>query len=249
MITAFLDASEKIKWNTMCFPITETTLQTAAKTKVKYLRDSAGKYVQIVMPNCGGDYEGVINVTNSVVVDGKTLTTAQACAWVAGITAGASKTQSNTYAEYEGATDVVGLKTNEEAILAIEKGEFFFSMSEEETVIVEYDINSLHTFTEDRSSDYSKNRVIRVYDTFAEDLKLTFPPNKYDNDEDGWLVMEGLGRALLQTYEDDGAITNVDAENDFYVDQSRSTGDETYFNVGLQAVDSAEKLYFSISTR
>ena len=28
-----------------------------------------------------------------------------------------------------------------------------------------------------------------------------------------------------------------------------SKGDETFFNVGLQAVDSAEKLYFSVSTR
>ncbi len=61
--------------------------------------------------------------------------------------------------------------------------------------------------------------------------------------------MEGLGRALLQSYAKQGAITNVDAENDFYVDQSKSIGDETFFNVGLQAVDSAEKLYFSVSTR
>ena len=61
--------------------------------------------------------------------------------------------------------------------------------------------------------------------------------------------MEGLGRALLQNYFDDGAIQNVDLDNDFYVDQSRSVGDETYFNIGLQAIDSAEKLYFSVSTR
>lgn len=88
-----------------------------------------------------------------------------------------------------------------------------------------------------------------MYDSFADDLKLTFPPNKFGNYPDGWLVMEGLGRALLQSYAKQGAITNVDAENDFYVDQSKSIGDETFFNVGLQAVDSAEKLYFSVSTR
>lgn len=249
MVTNFLDKSETIKWNTMALPVTETNLHTAAKAKVKYLRDSAGKYVQIVMPNCGGDYEGVINVTNAVVVDGKTLTVAQTCAWVAAATASSDKTTSNTYKEYDGATEVVGIKTNEEAELAISNGEFFFSMSEEGKVIVEYDINSLHNFTQERTSDYSKNRVIRVYDSFAEDLKLTFPPNKYDNDEDGWLVMEGLGRALLKSYADAGAITNVNPDDDFYVDQSRSIGDETYFNVGLQAVDSAEKLYFSVATR
>ena len=42
---------------------------------------------------------------------------------------------------------------------------------------------------------------------------------------------------------------DINLEEDFYVDQSRSQGDETYFKVGLHAVDSAEKLYFSISTR
>lgn len=62
-----------------------------------------------------------------------------------------------------------------------------------------------------------------------------------------WEITEE--RALLQSYAKQGAITNVDAENDFYVDQSKSIGDETFFNVGLQAVDSAEKLYFSVSTR
>ena len=248
-ITAFLDASEKIKWNTMAFPKDESSQKTAVITKIKYLREQCGKTVQAVLPDAESDYEGIINVTNSYAVDGQELTKAQACAWVAGATAGADKTTSNTNVAVEGATDVVGLKTNEEAIEAISKGEFFFSMSEEDEVIVEYDINSLHKFTTERTSDYSKNRVIRVYDSFADDLKLTFPPNKFDNDPDGWLVMEGLGRALLQSYAKQGAITNVDAENDFYVDQSKSIGDETFFNVGLQAVDSAEKLYFSVSTR
>jgi hypothetical protein len=252
-ITAFLDASETIRWNTMCFPVTESTLQTAAITKVQYFRDSVGKYVQIVMPNCQADYEGVINVTNSVTVDDKDLTVAQACAWVAGATAAATKLTSLTQVPYVGASAVVSVKDNETAKAAIKVGEFFFSTTVDDTgneiVVVEYDINSLHTFTKEKTKDYAKNRVIRVYDTFGEDLKLTFPSNKFDNEDDGWLVMEGLGRSLLQSYDDDGSIRNVDLDADFYVDQSRSVGDETYFNIGLQAVDSSEKLYFSVSTR
>lgn len=258
-VTEFLDKVEKIRWNTMCFPIAETTLQTVCIAKIKMLRDNVGKYVQAVLPNCKADFEGIINVTNSVVLDdgtadGQQLTVAQACAWVAGATAGASKTQSNTYAEYTGAIDIVGVKSNEEAIEAVKSGEFFFSRSDEDKIVVEYDINSLHNFTTDRTPDYAKNRVIRVYDSFAEDLRLNFPPNKFSNDPDGWLIMEGLGRELLISYGPvssggDGSIMDINLEDDFYVDQSRSHGDETYFNVGLHAVDSAEKLYFSISTR
>lgn len=253
-VTAFLDKSEMYRWNTMCFPIDDEDLKQACIAKIKMLRNNVGKGVQAVIPECNADHEGIINVTNSVVVDGRELTIAEACAWVAGATAAASRTESFTYVEYVGATDIVGEKGNEEAIQAIKNGEFFFSRSEEDKIVVEYDINSLHNFTKDRTEDYAKNRVIRVYDSFAEDLALIFPPNKFNNDSDGWLIMEGLGRKLLKSYGPvsdggDGSIQNIDLENDFYVDKSRSIGDETYFNVGLQAVDSAEKLYFSVSTR
>lgn len=249
-VTGFLDAVEGVKFNTLCFPITDSSLQTAAKTKIKYMRENMGKGVQVVMPDTeSDDYEGVINVTNSVVVDGVELTHAEACAWVAAATAGASNVQSNTYVEYEGATAIVDAKSHEEAVAAINNGEFFFSVSEAGAVVVEYDINSLVTFADGKDKTYRKNRVIRVFDTFAEALQLNFPPNKYDNNSVGWDIMEGIGRTILKQFEDAGAITEVDYDNDFLVDRELSQGDETFFNVGLQPVDSAEKLYFTIATR
>lgn len=249
-VTKFLDSVEGVKFNTICFPITEADLQTAAKTKVKYIRENIGKGVQVVMPNTkSGDYEGVINVTNSVALDDNKLTAAEACAWVAAATAGAKNTVSNTYVVYEGATAVVDPKSHEQAVTAINNGEFFFSISEAGAVVVEYDINTLITFSDGKDKTYRKNRVVRVFDTFAEALQLNFPPNKYDNNSVGWDIMEGIGRTILKQFEDAGAITAVDYDNDFLVDRDASHGDETYFNVGLQPVDSAEKLYFTIATR
>lgn len=87
-----------------------------------------------------------------------------------------------------------------------------------------------------------------MFDTFAESIQLNFPPNKFNNNATGWDIMEGLGCAILKQFEDAGAITNVE-QSDFLVDRELSQGDETFFNVGLQAVDSAEKLYFTIATR
>lgn len=249
-ITAFLDALEAIRFNTLCFPITEASLQAAAKTKITYIRESVGKGVQGVMPDTkSGDYEGIINVTNSVAIGEDKLSHAEACAWVAAATAAAENTESNTYVAYDGATEVVDPKSHEDAVAAINNGEFFFSVSEAGDVIVEYDINSLVTFKKPKDKTYRKNRVIRVFDTFAESIQLNFPPNKFDNNATGWDVMEGIGRTILKQFEDAGAITNVDAESDFLVDRDLSQGDETYFNVGLQPVDSAEKLYFTIATR
>lgn len=248
-VTAFLEAAESVSWNTMAFPFTDSSLQAVVLAKIRYLRENAGRYVQAVCPNFAADYEGIINVTNSYALADTELTTAQAVAYVAGITAGASNVQSNTYKVVSGAVKVVGVKNNEQSVEAIKKGEFFFSVSDDGNIVPEYDINSLVTISDGKDESYKKNRVIRVFDSFCESLKLNFPPNKFNNDVIGWQVMEGIGKTILKQFLDAGAITNVDYETDFLIDKENSIGDSTYFNVAIQPVDSAEKLYFTISTR
>ncbi len=252
-ITAFIDAWENVKFNTVAFPFDgeeAANVKQAALTKVRYMRDSMGRGVQAVIPNAGNmDYEGVINVTNSVSLDGDVLSCAEVCAWVAGATAGATNKESLTYNQYVGATEVAGLKSNEEAIAAIKAGEFFFSVNDDNKIVVEYDINSLIIFADKKDKSYRKNRVIRVYDTFQEAIQLNFPPNKYDNSPDGWAIMEGIGKTILKQFFDAGAITDVSYDEDFLVDREASIDDETYFNIALKAVDSSEKLYFTIKTR
>lgn len=253
-VVAFLDASGNADWNTMAFPFTDPALQAMLKTKIKYFRENVGKYVQAAAPDFAADYEGIINVTNSYAIDEKELTTAQATAYVAGITAGASNVQSNTQKIVEGATKVVGLKDNEAAIAALKAGEFFFTPGKGGTVVVESDRNSLVTYTSTKDKSYSKNRVIRVFDTFGESVQVNFPPNKYDNDPDGWDIMEGIGKTILKAFgprKDGGvgAIKNINYDSDFLVDRETSQGDETYFNIGLEAVDSSEKLFFTVRTR
>ena len=62
-------------------------------------------------------------------------------------------------------------------------------------------------------------------------------------------IMEGVGKSILKQFEDVGAITNVDYDADFKIDESLSSGDEVYFIVAIQPVDSAEKLFFTVKTR
>jgi len=249
-ITAFLEAADNVKFNTMACPFDESALLAAVKTKVKYMRENEGKKVQAVVANMTSpDYEGIINVTNSYELDSGPLTAVQATAFVAGMTAGATYTESNTYRTVEGAVAVVDAKSHEEAVAAINAGEFFFSVSEQGAVMVEYDINSLITFADGKGESYRKNRVLRVLDAFHDSLVLNFPPNKYDNNTTGWDIMEGVGRSILKLYYEAGAIDGVDYDNDFLVDRENSAGDRTYFDVGIQPVDSAEKLFFTVATR
>lgn len=248
-VATFLDMTEKIKFNCMALPTSEASLITAAVTKIKYIRNSIGWKCGLVVANSAADYENIYNLTNAAEYAGEELTIPQSAAWLAGAIAAAGYTSSLTYKIFAGATGVIGAKTNEEAIQAIKKGEIFFTVSESGDVIVEYDVNSKVTFTQDDPADIMKGRPCRVYDSFANDLLLTFVPGRFNNDPTGWTVMEGLGRAILKAYQNDGAIQNVDEENDFLVDRGASTGDSVYISCGIQPVDSAEKYYFTVIAR
>lgn len=248
-VTAMLDAIEDENVSAIAFPFIDEDLKAVALSKMKYLRDECGKSIQAVVASCSiADYEGIINVTNSYVLsDGTSLTTAQATAYVAAITAAATELVSNTYKVVADADTVVGKKTNEQAELAIQNGEFFFTQQGDE-VIVEYDINSLHTFTPTRSESYRKNKVIRVYDAVSDTIRETFPPNKFPNSSLGWDLMDGLCQTILQHFLDEGAIKDVDLANDMKVNRAESAGDSVSFDARIHAVDAAEKLYFTVIT-
>lgn len=255
-ITAFLDAVEDIKWNTMAFPVTTAELQAAAISKAKYLRDSIGKSVQIVLPDASAstaNYEGIINLGNSVVLeDGTTLTIAEATAFVAAATAAASEIESNTYRSYPGAETISGALTNEQIEAAILEGKMVFTYDDDQLPHIEYDINSLHTFTDKRPKQYSKNKVIRVIDSLSDTIRATYPPNRFQNNNVGWDLMDSLGKTILQHYDENGgngAIKDVVYDEDFLVDRVKSTGDSVFVDVAITPVDAAEKLYFTVTTR
>ena len=246
-VTDMLDACEKIKFNTLFFPSSDAGLQASCKSKIKYIRDTIGWKCQAVCVDYAADYEAIINQTNAAIFEGSDLTKAQTAAWRAGLAASASYTKSNTYAVFAGATGIVGGGlTNEQAEAAILAGKSFLSIYEDGKIVLEYDINSKVTFGTDDPVDIFKNRPLKVYDTLCNDILLTFTPNKFNNDSQGWDAMEGLGRGMLQTYQADGAIQNVDTDSDFVVDRDRSTGDSVYITVAVQPVDSAEKYYFTV---
>ena len=248
-ITGMLDAVEEENISAIAFPFVDDELKAVALSKARYLRENCGKSIQIVVADYkDADYEGIINVTNSyALTDGTELTTAQATAYVAAITASATELVSNTYRQLADADSVIGKKTNEEAEAAIQQGEFFFTQ-QGEAVIVEYDINSLHTFTEKRSESFRKNKVIRVYDAVSDTIRETFPPNKFPNSPIGWDLMDGLSQTILQYFLDEGAIKDVDIANDMRVSRSECNGDSVFFDVRIHAVDAAEKLYFTVVT-
>lgn len=252
-VSKFLDMSEKVRFNTMCFPTDDTSLKTACKTKIQYIRESIGWKCNAVVPEFEADYEGIITLVNSFAYAGVNLTIGQACAWLAGMTAGAAYNESLTYRKVVGAESVIGELTNEEAIAAIKKGECSFMIDTDEngneSIILEDDINTRVTKDNDTPPDIEDNRTLRVYDQFANDCLFTFKPNRFSNVDVDWKVQEGLGASMLLQYQDDKAAKNVDKDNDFKIDTEKSVGTVTVINVGIQPVTCTKKYYFTVVAR
>ncbi|WP_410769581.1 phage tail sheath family protein [Fontibacillus sp. BL9] len=247
--TAFLSALELQDFNTVGLISDDVSLKVVYSAFVKRLRESEGKKVQAVLPNYpAADYEGVISVKNGVILsDGTTLTPAQAVAWVSGATAAATVSQALTYTAYDDAVDVAPRYTNTQIEAALRAGEFLFTASNGRA-IVEQDINSLTGFTPDKGKQFSKNRVLRVLDGIANDVKRifeTFYLGKVDNNADGRNLLKGEVISYLNTLQGINAIQNFDSQNDvLFVAGNES--DAVYAEIGVQPVDSIEKIYMKV---
>lgn len=249
-----LAALKTVPFNTLCYPYDATTPATAEANKtaiatwIKAMRDDEGVKCQAVLANYDADSEGVINVVQGVKLsDGTALTAAQTTAWVAGATAGASITTSNTGAKYVGAVDV-DRKTKTQMETAVKNGEFIFKVDSAQNVTVVYDINSLTTITTEKGKMFTKNRVIRTIDNVANDITSIFESNyigKVNNNEDGLALLKGALADYFSTLQNMGAIKNFDADD--VTVTAGTDSDAVVVDVALQPVDSVEKIYITVN--
>ena len=238
-------------FDTLCYPYDEedgTEIKNTIVAWLKSMNEEEGVGVNGVLANCKADSEYVINVANAVVLEDGELTIAETTAWVAGATAGASISTSNTNMKYVGAIDVKPRMTKTEMETAINDGKFIFKVDSSQNVTAVYDINSLTSFTPEKSKKFRKNRIVRAIFNIKNDIRIIFESNylgKYDNNADG----RSLLRAALVEYFNElqrlRAIQNFTAD-----DVTVSAGAETdivVIDVAVQPVDSIEKIYITVN--
>ena len=138
----------------------------AAKVKafITTMREVRGRKVQAVLYNAPQDYEGVISVSQGYKIGAETISAQTFVAYMTGLTAGAEANVSNTYHVIEGATEIVGAKTDAQIETALAAGEVVISTRRDGVIVIEKDINSLVTYSSTKSKDFSKNRVLRTLD-------------------------------------------------------------------------------------
>lgn len=247
-----LSAFEQLTWNTLAAPVSESTDKSQVQQFINDLRDSQGIKVQAVCYNYSGvDNKAIINSRSSFLLSDLTAVSGlDAVYYVAGITAGASLVESNSGRVVADAVEITGgPKTHDEIVQALENGEFVLSRRTDGAIIVESDINSLHTFTPSEGYVFSKNRPLRVLDNIANDVKALFISSflgKVSNDDDGRKIFKADLISYFNNLQSIGAIQNFDSESDITVDPGEAI-DAVVVNCWVQPVDSMEKLYMKVN--
>lgn len=251
-VTAALAALKTVQFDTLCFPYDgegEEANKTAIATWIKGMREDEGVKCQAVLVNYAADSEGIINVVQGIVMTGnQELTAAETTAWVAGATAGASITTSNTGVIYTGAIDVKPRMTRSEMEAAVTAGKFIFKVDSAQNVSVVYDINSLTTVTADKGKMLRKNRVIRTIDNIANDITKIFEANyvgETSNSEEGRSLLKAFLVDYFTALQASGAVQNFETGD---VNVIRGTdSDAVVVDAAIQPVDSVEKIYITVN--
>lgn len=249
----YLALLETAKFQTFGCPDLEdadTAIKSSVLIFVRTQRENEERFIQGVVANYpAADYEGIISVKNGFVVNSENVTKEEACAVVAGMTAGANINESNTNKVVTGATDLVGKYKNSEIIAALQNGEFLFTANSRGEIKVEQDINSLHTFTSEKNYAFSKNRVERVLDEIGITVKDTWEQSfmgKVDNDEDGRDIFKSNLISYFEELQRIGAIQEFAGADDIEISAGTDL-DVVIVNAWIMPVDSMEKLYFTVN--
>lgn len=242
------------KWNTMAIPQDNATARAGALAFITSMRETYGKKTQCVLFNdTTADYEGIINVVQGYKTVFEEISPETFTAYVAGLTAGSEVDKSNTYHEISGATSItypsgVLPYTEEDILEALEAGKFILSTRQDGAVVVEKDINTLHTFTNDKGYVFSKNRVVRTLDEINNSISLLFEKSyigKVDNNDDGRNIFKADVINYLTNLQNIAAIQNFNAATDITIYAGEDI-DSVVVDLAVQPVDSMEKLYMTV---
>lgn len=222
--------------------------------EIKILRENVGIKVRAVIPNTTNvayNYEGVSTVLNGYVLnDGTVISPNIATARFAGMSASATPDQALTYAQLDDAVEASPKLNNDKTIEALNAGQIVFTTRAGQRVVVEQDINSLTKFTDAKSKDFSKNRIIRTLDEICTNTTQTFETSflgKVSNNEYGRDLFKANRVSYLSGLESQNMIRDFDP-SDLSLAQGNDK-DAVLMDLYVTPVDSMEKLYVNLIVR
>lgn len=257
MYTEYLAKLKTTQFDTLAaFKIEDTELFNGGTIKefIQEMRETRGIKCQAVINNyVAANYEGVISTYNQGVkyADGTELTAEEFVVWMAGATAGADVTESNTYKVVANAVEVTGNVLEDDIETLITSGYIIISKRRDGAIVVEKDINTLVNLRDDVTDAFKENKVIRLLDAVANHIALDFEQNYA-----GKVVQDANGRALfkasiisyLTELQNSGAIINFNSSTDVMVEAGEQV-DAYYSEIYIQPTYSVDKLYMIVNVR
>lgn len=222
------------------------------KAFIQEMREIKGVKCQAVMNSyVVANYEGIISTNNQGVkyADGTELSGAEFVVYVAGATAGADITESNTYKVVENAVEITNDVAEDNIESLITQGYLLLSKRRDGAIVIEKDINTLTTLRSDVTAAFKENKVIRLLDAVANHIALDFEQNfigKVNNDDNGRALFKASIISYLTSLQTSGAIINFDSTTD--VDVEPGEQPEAYYSVVyIQPTYSVDKLYMVVN--
>lgn len=249
--STFLAAVELQTVNAIACPTDDADIKALFIAYAKRMVQDEGKYLQVVVPDTQADFEAVLSVKNGVILeDGTHVTNAMATAYLAGATAACPLTGSLTNAPYGGAVDVDTRYTVSEQTGFAKSGQIVFIPDPVggNGVLVQKDINTLVTFTPDRSYIMSKNKIIRaLYSicTYINNLGMMHYSGKIQNSVDGRNLFQADVLAYFRDLAADGILRDVVPED--IVVKPGELGDAMVVSYAVRPVDVIETIYNTIT--
>ena len=241
---AFLDKLETKSFNALGCVSSTDSIKGLYVNYCKRLRDEMGKKFQVVVYNKAADYEGVVNVKNTVS-DGSDA--ASLVYWVTGIVAGTAVNASALNHRYDGEFEVNVDYTQSQLEAAIKAGEFTLHQVGDDVRVLS-DINSLVTTSDTKGDIFKDNQTIRVIDQIANDIAVLFN-TKYlgvvPNDNAGRI---SLWSDIVQHHMNLQAIRAIEdfADTDVTVAQGE-TKKAVVVSDAVTVVNAMEKLYMTVT--
>lgn len=247
--TPFLTAIEPYKFDILIYDGSDSTVLSAMQSFIQRIREDNGQYAQLVASfSTPPDSQYIINVQSGLTLPNNvTLTANQACWWVGGAEAGASYNESLTYANHPTAIAPNPVLTSSEVETALTSGQLVMT-SDFDTVHIEQDINSLTTFTPTQGNVFRKNRVIRLCNTIANDIHQQFSTSflgVINNNTEGRNLFKTAIVGYLLTLQSQQAIQNFTADDVEVL--AGNDIDSIVVKLAIQAVDSVEKIYMTVT--
>lgn len=215
--TNLLNALESRTFDVFVYDGDDRGVKALVTAYTKRMRDERGKYFQSVLYNYPeADYEGVISVFNKVTSDNKEVQKSSLTLWYAGYSSAIDLSNEITSKLYDGELTVDTSTPDSQLEILVKQGNVVFHRVSDTEVFTLFDVNTLTSYTKEKDSQLSENKVVRIIDYLHNTEAYYLNRNdigRTPNTTEGRALIWNECYDILSNLQNSGAIAEFSPEN------------------------------------